>query len=607
VPRQAALVCGISAGLSVLICAPLFVQPNGVGHFDWDQHLFYYASVLKSVIEYGQWPFWNPWYCGGNVLWQNPQVALLSPTYPLALLFSLPLAMKLNVVLHYWIGFVGMHLLLRQVAGVRFLPLATYLSCVFVASGALALHVAEGHTVFLPAFYLPLLLFWLCRAMSGGGLRDALFAGGVLGLMVFNGGLHTVPMAVIGIGTLALTAAAVRRRWQPVLVALVCGVAGFAYAAPKLVPVLTYLESDRFQDDRALGVPDTPTVEMVAHAYLDPSQNRRTRFPSELYPWQEYGNYIGVPAALLIVGALLWVFFSTGPSTTRWLGVSLAVTAALFFAFSLGEFSQLAPASLARVVPFLSKYRLPSRYTMGFVLFATTLVGWTLRELSFDTVSSRGGRILVAALCLSASGDLIWRNGAHFNGIFDQRPLESGFQLLRRPQQPITDTSIDAYKQDAPMLRALMANRSTFNCYEPLKLAQIADPDKPLVFGETGVRLMDSVFTPNRIVVRIVGGPQTSRLFVNQSYAPGWRSTLGEVTIDPAYRNIAVTVPAGATGRFSFTFSPPGFLSGWIIFALAILASILVLQNAVAAGLSRPPNVRLKADATADEKPRERR
>ena len=167
VSRQTALVCGISAGLSVLMCAPLFVLPNGVGHYDWDQHTFYYASVLRSVVEYGQWPFWNPWSCGGNVLWQNPQVPLLSPAYPLALVFSLPLAMKVNVVVHYWIGFVGMHLLVRQVAGVRFLPLATYLSCVFVASGALALHIAEGHAVFLPAFFLPLLLYWLCRAMSG--------------------------------------------------------------------------------------------------------------------------------------------------------------------------------------------------------------------------------------------------------------------------------------------------------------------------------------------------------------------------------------------------------------------------------------------------------
>src|SRR5471032_233718 len=147
--RRTVLVCAMYAGLSALMCAPMFGQPNGVGHFDWDQHLFYYASVLKSVIEYGQCPFWNPWYCGGNVLWQNPQVALLSPAYPLALVLSLPLAMKVNVVVHYWIGFIGMHLLLRRVAGVRFLPLVVYLASVFVACGSLALHVAEGPSVFL--------------------------------------------------------------------------------------------------------------------------------------------------------------------------------------------------------------------------------------------------------------------------------------------------------------------------------------------------------------------------------------------------------------------------------------------------------------------------
>ena len=69
--------------LSVIVCLPLFDQPDALGSSDWDQHLFYYGAVLKSVVEYGQLPFWNPWYCGGNVLWQNPQIALLSPVYPL--------------------------------------------------------------------------------------------------------------------------------------------------------------------------------------------------------------------------------------------------------------------------------------------------------------------------------------------------------------------------------------------------------------------------------------------------------------------------------------------------------------------------------------------
>jgi hypothetical protein len=561
------------AALSVLMCAPVFVQPDGVGHYDWDQHLFYYASVLKTVVEYGQWPFWNPWYCGGNVLWQNPQIALLSPAYPLALLMSLPLAMKVNIVIHYWIGFVGMHVLLRRVAGVRFWPIVIYLSCVFVASGALALHIAEGHSTFLVAFYLPLQLFWLCRAMSNGRLRDGLLAGGMLALMVINGGLQIVPIAVVGIGTLALVAAVMRQRWQPLLVAVLCATGGFAYAAPKLVPVLTYLASDRFLDDRTMVPNDFMTVEMVAHAYLDPAQNRRSKFPGQLYNWQEYGNYIGVPAALLMVSALAWICFATGHSTTRWLGVSLAVTSVLFFALSLGEFSALAPATVIRAAPFLSRYRVPSRYTIGFVLFAATLIGLMLRQLSLDDISSRAGRLLVTAACLIASGDLLWTNGARFAGIFDQRPLDSGFRLLERPRTIVTDTTIDAYEQDAPMLRALMANRSTFNCYEPLKLAQVADPTMPLVFGDGGVRIVDSVFSPNRIDVTIAGGPEISRLFVNQSYAPGWRSSLGAVATELFHKNIAVPVPRAASGRYSIVFSPPGLLGGWLIFALSVVFS----------------------------------
>src|SRR5438552_2304303 len=190
--KRAASICALYAALSVLMCAPLFEQPNGVGHFDWDQHLFCYASVLKSIIEYAQWPFWNPWYCGGNVLWQNPQVALFSPAYPLALVLSLPLAMKMNIVLHYWIGFIGMHLLLRRVVHVRSMPLVIYLGCVFVAGGALALHVAEGHSTMLPALYLPLQLFWFCRAMSGGTMRDPLLAAAVAAPTGLNGGPHAV-------------------------------------------------------------------------------------------------------------------------------------------------------------------------------------------------------------------------------------------------------------------------------------------------------------------------------------------------------------------------------------------------------------------------------
>ena len=151
--RRTLSIFAFYGALSILFCQPLFAHPTGLGIFDWDQHLFYYAEVLKNVIEYGQPPFWSPWYCGGNVLWQNPQIALLSPAYLLTLFVPLALAMKINIVLHYWVAFVGMHFLLTRVIGLSFLPGVAYLASVFTLAGGHALfpqpvhHVQAAHSV----------------------------------------------------------------------------------------------------------------------------------------------------------------------------------------------------------------------------------------------------------------------------------------------------------------------------------------------------------------------------------------------------------------------------------------------------------------------------
>jgi hypothetical protein len=173
--------------LAVVFCAPLFEHPNGLGIIDWDEKLSYYGAVLKSVIEYGQLPFWNPWKCGGDVLWQNPLVPLLSPVYALATIMPVALAIKVEIVLHYWIGFIGMHLLLTEVVGLTFLPLVVYLASIFTLSGAPAIHLQVGHSVFLPAFYLPWLLFFFLRAMKSGAIRDALLGGAVLASGIQSG------------------------------------------------------------------------------------------------------------------------------------------------------------------------------------------------------------------------------------------------------------------------------------------------------------------------------------------------------------------------------------------------------------------------------------
>ena len=71
----------VIVGLVIFFTGSMFSDIGNIGVRDWDQHLFYFSSVMKTVFEHGQLPLWNPWYCGGSVLHQNPQVSLLSPVY----------------------------------------------------------------------------------------------------------------------------------------------------------------------------------------------------------------------------------------------------------------------------------------------------------------------------------------------------------------------------------------------------------------------------------------------------------------------------------------------------------------------------------------------
>jgi hypothetical protein len=581
-PRFARIfaIAAVYAALSVLLCARVFAVPDGVGWLDWDQHLFYYASVLKSVVEYGQPPFWNPWYCGGNVLWQNPQVALLSPAYPLALMVSLPLAMKINLVLHNVVGFAGMHLLLRRVVGLRSLPLTVFLATVYVGCGALALHLAEGHSVFLPALYLPLFVFWFCRAIEGGRLRDLLLAGATFALAVFNGGLHAAPLMAVSLAAFSLTAAVMLRRRRPLVAAIICAAASFAYAAPKLLPVEAFLESDRFFDERALQVRDAMSLDMVVRAYLGHDQTRRVRLPGQVYGWHEYGNYIGWPAAALIVAALVWLFIKPRPRGD-WLPMAFAVTAVALFVLSIGEVGALSPATLARSVPLLSRFRIPSRYTIAFLLFAVGAAGIALREWSVDSLRSPSARWCLAVACILAIGDIAWQNGRHYAGAFGQPPLERGFTWLRRPGPPVQDAAIDPYRGDAPMLRALMSGRATFNCYESLRLVRVADAALPLISTEGSATATETAFTPNRIDVTVDAGPTPARLLVNQNAAPGWTSTLGPVGVDARYRNLSVALPAGTHGAYWVAFRPRGLAAGSLVFLLSVAASFALWKRSI--------------------------
>src|SRR4029077_8397478 len=91
-----------------------------------------------------------------------------------------------------------------------------------------------------------------------------------------------------------------------------------------------------------------------------------------------------------------------------------------------------------------------------------------------------------------------------------------------------------------------------------------------------------AAFTPNRIDVAIASGPAPSRLFINQNYAPGWRTALGPIGPDPGYRNVSIQVSPGTSGTYSVRFVPQGLLIGWAIFAMSIPRSVWISRGGCA-------------------------
>ena len=93
--------------LTIYYVFPFLKRLDYWGVRDWDLFTTIAALPVGSILEYGQFPFWNPYMGGGNILFHHPEVAVLSPFFLLYLVFGAVVGLKLQVGICYLIGFWG--------------------------------------------------------------------------------------------------------------------------------------------------------------------------------------------------------------------------------------------------------------------------------------------------------------------------------------------------------------------------------------------------------------------------------------------------------------------------------------------------------------------
>jgi hypothetical protein len=95
-----------------------------------------------------------------------------------------------------------------------------------------------------------------------------------------------------------------------------------------------------------------------------------------------------------------------------------------------------------------------------------------------------------------------------------------------------------------------------------------------MVFSDGPATVTNIDFSPNRIDFG-VSSLAPARVYLNQRYLTGWRSSAGSLRIEPTTGLAYVDVPAGVAARHSFTFVPRGLMWGvaaWLVgLALAVV------------------------------------
>jgi hypothetical protein len=170
--------------LSVLSLAfPIMQNPDGFGFSDWDFVLDKFEALRKTILIWGQFPWWNPWSRGGFPLAAEPQIGAVSIATPLVLTLGTTIGLRLSAILCLLIGVEGTYRLAWLWFREPWAAAATAL--IYGLNGAVIISTALGYVLAMSYCSLPWLAYFAFRI--GRRLSDGLWLGFWLAFVVMNG------------------------------------------------------------------------------------------------------------------------------------------------------------------------------------------------------------------------------------------------------------------------------------------------------------------------------------------------------------------------------------------------------------------------------------
>jgi hypothetical protein len=565
-PADTVGVTGWTFLIPPLICAVMAVTylkgPRHLGAGDWDLYLERYEAVRRTILEWGQFPWWDPWCRGGFPLAAGPHCGVLGIATPLVLALGTSVGMRLAVLACLLIAIEGA----RRLAWLWFRePRAAVAAGLIygINGGVLSLSVS-GY--FLPMSFcsFPWLLYYVFRLDRRPA--DGAFLGFWLAFNVLNGiyyySVYSVMiLAIVWLRGIRARSGLARTRFL-VHTALAAGVL-LALAGWRLATT-------------ALVYRDFP---------------RHFRSAHDLTPWTIVKYLLTRPDASALATMEVPEFWDTlwyvGPVVLALAAVSLGRGWRWWHTLSAGCI-WLAAGSEAWYHPSYWLAHLPLFTTMHTVVHWRIMatLGFALAAVDVLARWFQGGSTALRRLALAAVVSI-----AVDYGLLGCQVLPLGFRIApSESQYPGPPTSVPVQVGDSLGFAAVERGYGVIHLREPLlgydQMAQTARlwRGHPNYVGEYWTEagpLHPRWWSPNRIVLQVGPGQTVS---INQNPGSWWlvngRPAFSDWRCAETKR--AFLVQADASGRVELQIRPRGLevgvmlhLAGFALIGLGLMGNRL--------------------------------
>lgn len=574
--------------IAFIFTLPMFINIDNWGGQDWDLHTFFQAVPRRTIVEYHQFPLWNPYHCGGSPLLAYPQSYLLSPIFSVLVLFGEIRGMKIEIWLFMILGMYGTFLVARHYR-LEKIP-SIFASFIFMLSSTYTVSAIAGNITLFNTAYIPWVFLFFLKSFTD--IKYVAFCSFAILLIYFGGGVHTLLMVFAFIGVYAILAILCRENklLPTAKIAFLIGIMVILLGAVKFFPSIELtLRYPRYITDysgfslKSLGYCLFSRDQAYASLY---------KFPRDLglidgmsWGMDENSMYIGfIPALLFLIG--ICFYFKRR--------MELALTTIVIFWLIFGNRVPVSLWEFLHKLPIYNLQRVATRYRFIFIFCLSLFAAFGLQRLK-DWIAGRTNNkrlaniiskiiLLIVLVDLMVIGIPLWKNAFVIPPLTIIQSNEF-YQVWRGPGYDKSGITIMEYEADEGSSYVnYLSHLGTVDAYEPVPFPRNALPKgsddyrgEVYIAGSDGIAAIKE-WTPNRLVIG-VDVLSEDYLIVNQNYYPGWKIK-GKRDTGVESRDGLISVKVFPDDKeIELYYLPDTFIMGLITTSLTVLLLIYLFAR----------------------------